>query len=424
MKRISILYLIMIGICSSCQPVDQHASSNDLNNKGNELIIDLNQFTYSIANEHDQFYSFIGVRALAMVHLAIHDIFMSAESSFLPYYWKEPSHDIHPLAAAISSTKLILSTTYPDRKDTINNVCRQLIEGLADTTFLSNGVVFGNKVAASYLLLRNNDGHEKRGNYTPMTKPGDYQYTPGFDWVLKPDFTLAKPFAIDSVTQFRSPSPPPLESAAYAEAYNEVKTYGSKNSRLRSDDETNYAHWWAEFGEHSWNRIGRITAREKRLSIVETNRMFALWNMTLYDLYLASLESKYFYDTWRPLTAIKNGDNDQNELTEGNLNWEPEMINPPWPEYPSAHAATGAAGAVIIASVYSTLEVEFTMNSVTALPSAEERTYTHLDSAANDCANSRIMNGYHFRFATEEGQRQGKAIAQFVIDNSLTRITQ
>lgn len=71
-----------------------------------------------------------------------------------------------------------------------------------------------------------------------------------------------------------------------------MKAYGAKNSPVRSADQTRYAHWWAEFAEHSWNRIGRIAARQQGLSRREAARLFALINLDIYDIYLASLESK------------------------------------------------------------------------------------------------------------------------------------
>ena len=71
------------------------------------------------------------------------------------------------------------------------------------------------------------------------------------------------------------------------------------------------------------------------------------------------------------------------------------MTTPPWPEYPSAHAAVGAAGAEIISAVLSTRKVSFRMKSTTALPDNAERTYHDLDLAADDCANSRIYNDWY-----------------------------
>lgn len=388
-----------------------------------ELIIEINRLTYTLADQHDHFYTFIGVRALAMVHLAVHDIFSAAYGQYEPYYWQQRAPGADPMAAAVEATRTLLATAYPSRVDTINSVCNGWLEGFRDTSSKIEGQKHGKQVAMAYIGLRANDGHKKEGNYVPMSKPGDYQYTPGNNnWVLRPDFRVANPFALDTVCQFRSPQPPALQSQEYTDAYREVKAYGMKASNVRSEDQTNYAHWWAEFGEHGWNRIGRITAGTYELPFIEANRMFALFNLTLYDLYLASLESKYHYDTWRPYTAIRQGDTDGNPDTQGDPDWEPEMQTPPWPEYPSAHAAVGAAGAEIFTAVYGTPDVSFTMESITALAGARTRSYRNLDQAARDCADSRVMNGFHFRFATNEGCTQGRRIAKYILGKCLKPI--
>ena len=174
----------------------------------NQLIIDINEFTYTIANEHDQFMSFIGVRALAMVHLAIHDILNVAEPKYESYFLEDQSKQGNLIAASIKACEHILTTVYPQRADTIQRHCTKWLDTLADTSEKNKGIAFGIKVAKELIRLRAKDGHEKNGTYTPMTKAGDYQYTPGFDWVWKPDFSVAKPFALDSLTQFRVPTPP------------------------------------------------------------------------------------------------------------------------------------------------------------------------------------------------------------------------
>ena len=418
----AICMLSLSAMMISCALKTTQATNHPLDNLDNEFIIDLNHLTYTIANEHDGFYSFIGVRALAMTHLAIHDIFQLQSPKYEPYYFRLQRSSFDPVAAAVVATQQILSKAYPKRTDTIDIVCGKWLDKREEDASKEAGIALGKEVADAYITLRENDGHEKQGDYTPMTKPGDYQYTPGFDWVWKPDFSVARPFTLDSVSQFRSPPPPSISSGEYYDSWQEVRDYGSKNSRFRSKDQTHFAHWWAEFGEHGWNRIGRITAAERNLPLVETNRMFALINMNLYDLYLTSFDSKYKYDTWRPYTAIRNADEDANVDTKAEPEWEPEMLTPPWPEYPSAHAATGAAGAEIVTHVYGTAEVSFTMESVTALPEGRERHYDNLDDAADDCADSRIMNGFHFRFATEEGKKQGRQIARHTVANFLKPI--
>ncbi len=417
-QRILLFFALLFMISKGCTQTSftQSQDTVDL-----QLILSVNELTYTLANQHDQFYSFIGVRALAMVHLAVHDILNTFDPRYESYHLDPPSLDADSKAATISATQTLLMAAYPKRIDTIETVCTKWLAQVPQGPKKIRGEQFGKLVADAYLKLREGDGHEKNGAYTPMTKPGDYQYTPGFDWVWKPDFSVARPFTLDSITQFRCSPPPSLESASYAEAYKEVKEYGKKDSPVRTVDETHYAHWWAEFGEHGWNRIGRITAEEQGLSAIEANRLFALVNMNLYDLYLVSFESKYFYDSWRPVTAIRNGENDNNPLTAGDATWEPEMQTPPWPDYPSTHAAVGASGASIVEAVFGTAKVPFTMESVTALPEAKTRSYQDLNMAASHCALSRIMNGFHFRFATDMGLKQGRAVAEHTVKNFLRK---
>ncbi len=385
----------------------------------NEVVIAWNNIAYNIAYKHDQFYSFTGVRALSMVHIAMHDALNAIEPEYEFYSYNEMEPKADATVASSQAAFQVLIEIYPQRRDTLEIELNRWLSTISDSDAKTLGIKLGNKSAASIMATRTNDGHDKNGNYVPVVKPGAYQYTPGFNWVWIPDLVANKPFTLTSPAQLRTLPPPALTSKEYADAYNEVLVFGRADSQVRTQDQTNYAHWWAEFGEHGWNRIGRITAEQRALPLKQAARMFAMINMYLYDLYLASFESKYYYNTWRPYTAIHSGDKDDNPETIADTDWAPEMVTPPWPEYPSAHAAVAAGEAEIVSHVFGTSEISFTMESVSALPGAKFRTYHNVDSAANDCANSRIMNGFHFRFATEAGKKQGREIAKFVIQNYL-----
>jgi len=387
------------------------------------LISEWNHVAYQIAYEEDGFTTLIGIRTLTLLHLTCHDVLNAIEARYEPYYFAKSYPDASPRASISQAAYEILLDAYPSRKDTLQLVYNKFVGNIPSGPAKKMGIRLGTVVAQKFLELRKGDGHESQGGYRPMSKPGAYQYTPGFeDFVFKPDFKKARPFALDSVTQFRSPEPPELSSEIYTNSFIESKSYGGKNSMLRSEDETNYAHWWAEFGEHSWNRMGRLVARDKHMDVWEAARMFALINMDIYDIYLASLESKYFYDTWRPVTAIREAAGDGNPQTIQDSSWEPEMQTPPWPEYPSAHAAVGAGGAEILKHILGTAEVSVSMKSITGLSSAQVRAFDNLDTAAEECANSRIMNGFHFRFATDEGKNQGKEVARYILHNYLKPI--
>ena len=387
-----------------------------------QAILDINQFAYTLGNEHDAFYSFIGVRALAMCHLAAHDIINLNLQEYQQYHFSEtPPKSLQINTALIAAVDRILNMAFPSRQDTLKFFTSMWLSNYASGSLDSASWNFGQQVADAYISLRKDDGHRRQGNYTPMTKPGDYQYTPGFDYVWKPDFSVARPFALERIDQFRAPPPPDFENCSYAAAYLEVQAYGSRQSKLRTEEQTHIGHWWAEFGEHSWNRIGRILASSMNMDANSTNRMFALINMNLYDFYLVTFESKYHYDTWRPITAIHHGLTDV-EWAQADTTWVPEMTTPPWPEYPSAHAGVGGAGAVIMEHAFGSEDLPFNMISETAPEKNPNRSYRNIYQAARDCANSRVWNGYHFRFATEAGLKQGMEVARHTISKVLLPI--
>jgi hypothetical protein len=416
------ILIISLFFDSSCKEKisDHSGSSNSISD--NKSIIEWNEIAYRIANEFDQFYTFKGVRALAMLHLAIHDALNSIYPKYECYSFSAKEPDADPVAASSQAACEVLLRIYPKKKDTLELMLNRWLSKIPDGKGKILGVEIGKKSAASIINTREYDGYDSEEEYTPGTKVGDYQLTPEIKKALFKGFRSAKSFGIKSPDQFRSPGPPPLNSSEYAESFNEVKEFGRLGSTVRTGDQTNYGHWWAEFAEHSLDRIGRITASEHKLPLWETARMFALINMTLYDIYLAVVESKYFYNFWRPYTAIRAADKDMNTGTEPDTGWIPEMLTPPWPEYPSAHASCLSGGAEVFKNVYGTPNLYFTMESITALPNNRIRSFISLEEAANECANSRIMNGYHFRFSTEEGKKQGRKVAEYIISNYLQKL--
>lgn len=383
------------------------------------VAIAWNLIAYEAANAHDQFLSFIGVRALAMAHIAMHDALNAVTPKYEQYAFKGTASDAHAIAAATQAAHAVLVAVYPKQREKLDAARSKWLFTLPNEPSKDRGIALGTRSAAAILALRVGDRHDAMGDYKPGSKPGDYQYTPGFNFALNPDFRSAKPFGLTAQTQFRAAPPPSLGSTEYARAFNEVKRFGGAKSTARSADQTHYAHWWAEFAEHSWNRIGRLTAVERELDLWAAARMFALINMGIFDVYVATWDSKYHYNTWRPISAIRGAQQDGNPETEPDAGWQPQMPTLPFPEYPSGHAAVGASGAEIVAHVYGTPSVAFTMKSITALPGSETRTFTDLNVAADECADSRVMNGYHFRFATDAGKTLGRSVARQLVANHL-----
>jgi hypothetical protein len=272
------------------------------------------------------------------------------------------------------------------------------------------GKVLGAAVAAAILAERKTDGADASEKYAERQEPGRYRFVPGTDFIAAPHWRSVRPFALSAPGQFRTVPPPALESAAYTKAYNEVKANGGAVSSTRTADQTAYAHFWYEFSDIGWNRVTRIVARQSRLDLWDSARLFALVSFAMADGYIAGWDSKMAHDFWRPVTAIRRAAEDRNPATEPDTNWTTLLPTPPIQDYPSTHATLGAAAAAVLIGVLGTDAYTFTMHSPSGLPGAAERTFTTFTAAAEENADSRVMAGLHFRFATDAGMELGRKI--------------
>ena len=137
------------------------------------------------------------------------------------------------------------------------------------------------------------------------------------------------------------------------------------------------------------------------------------------DGYIASWETKYHYNYWRPVTAIQLADTDGNPDTEADPTWTPLLVTYPMPDHDSGHAVQGGAAAEMLKQFFGTDDISFSACSLT-LPAGSTctdaapvfRSYTSFSQAADENAVSRILIGIHFRLAVEEGTEHGRKIAK------------
>src|SRR5262249_54383994 len=131
------------------------------------------------------------------------------------------------------------------------------------------GLDLGRFVADRVLDWRRQDGSTTAGRHEVRPQIGVWQLTPPeFQPALLPAWGTVEPFARKPGTQYRPPHPPQLSSQAYAQAFNEVKALGGRNSPARSEDQTRIAHFWADnVGTATppghWNVIAQDVARQR-----------------------------------------------------------------------------------------------------------------------------------------------------------------
>jgi hypothetical protein len=230
-----------------------------------------------------------------------------------------------------------------------------------------------------------------------------------------------RPFGIESASQFRADPPPALSSGVYAQDFNEVKRVGELNSTERPQDRTNVALVYGATGAELFNSIATQIAASRNDEITDTARTLALMNMAIADAAISVFDTKYFYKTWRPATAIARADEDGNKWTEAAA-FTPFIRTPCFPSYPSAHGSLSGAARTVLERAYGKNNHSITV-SHPAVPGIVLN-YTDLRTITDDISDARVYGGIHFRFDQDAGERQGHAVGQFEFNNLLQRSDQ
>ena len=244
-------------------------------------------------------------------------------------------------------------------------------------------------------------------SYRPLTQPG--RYIPAVLPVIPQFQFVAKPWFLARVDEMAPPLPPPLTSARYARDLNETKRLGGKTSTERTPAQTALAHFFVpDDPTPTMRAIGALPGR----NIVQNARMYARYAMAEHDAGIAVSVAKLSTNRWRPITAIRNADEDGNPATAIDAAWEPLLRTPNHPEFPCGHCSNAAVTATILAAeTGETPPRGVAVFTTETMPGAsyEVRTWT---AYADEVSMSRIYGGVHFRFSNEAAQAMGRAIAK------------
>src|SRR5688500_13325324 len=365
----------------------------------------------------------------AMVHLAMHDAVQAFEKRYQPYCTQITRAAGSPVAAASKAARDVLVGLFPAQVTTIDAIYNSL-----NATYISQGLmvagdsgaIAGAQAAACILNRRLAADNAKRttpDTFIGSTEPGAWRPTTLLNGVpvgLSGEFLATMvPFAGKSSDQFRIENHSPhLESGAYAKAYQEVLEKGGNNAtgHTRSPEETATAVFFSDGPPNYWNRLMRDLVVSQQLDLGDSARMFALVGMASADAIIASWDSKIHYNVWRPVTAIREGENDGNPDTLGNPTWTPFFNTPNYPDYTSGANNIGAAAASILQHLFGD-QLDFTLFSSAA--GAVPRTYTRLSDVCRDVVDARIFMGIHFRFADTTAFRQGMHVANWTFSHYL-----
>jgi len=363
-------------------------------------------------------------RSLAMLHASMYDAVNGISRTHRPYLvLSSIPAAASKEAAASTAARIVLGSQFPTNTPNFDALDEAILAGIPDGPRKRMGIRWGQTVAAKVLAARANDGSTAVVAPPTLTGPGYWEPTPpAFAPYLLPQWGFVTPFTMTSSSQFRPPGPPALESAQWAADYNEVKAMGSLVGSTRTPDQSQIAVFWAdgagtETPPGHWNSIAQDVAAAQGNTMEENARLFALINLTMADAAICAWDAKFTAFNWRPVTAIRKGDTDNNPATEPDPNWSSFIGTPPFPDYVSGHSTFSASAATVLAMFYGTDDIAFTTGS-DAMPGVT-RSFSSFSQAAAEAAVSRIYGGIHYRFACDDGLDAGVSVGEQTFTNYL-----
>ena len=215
--------------------------------------------------------------------------------------------------------------------------------------------------------------------------------------------------------------PAALTSEAYTNAYNEVMAVGALDSTERPQDRANVALYFAATSPtQAMNQVASEVAEEQGRSLTEDARTLALVNIAINDSLVASFLNKYYYNFWRPETAIHDADSDGNPKTHADPDWVPFITTPCFPSYPSNHGSAVNAASEVLRRLYGEAGHAITLTNP-AVPTIILE-YDSFREICNDVSDARVYGGIHFRTDQEAGADLGRALGTAVYMNNLRPI--
>jgi hypothetical protein len=354
---------------------------------------------------------------LAMVSVAMHDAIQAFEGRYESYAGDIPNASGSPVAAAATAAHDVLVVRFPAQAGTLDTLLQSYlsVRGLLGDA----GIPIGQQAAVNIINARAGDGSFPSNPevFVGGTAPGEWRPTlPAFAPMATPWLGAVVPFTLKDSTQLlASPPPTPLRSGEYARDYNEVKLLGSMGSTVRTQAQTDLALFYSDNFLVLWERTLRGIASTNINNISDSGLLFALANISAADAIINAWANKRYWNFWRPITAIREGENDGNAQTAGDPNWLPYLVTPPYPDYTSgANNLTGA--------MTRTLELflgDKTTFTVTSTPANTSKIYNRFSDMADDVVDVRIYQGIHFRAADEVARTQGTRAADWAFSHFL-----
>lgn len=300
-------------------------------------------------------------RAMAIVHLAIHDAVAFMRVPGAAYLKKKLNITMAPASPNFILEDVVDGAAYT----TLNAMYPKFETYFKDSLGPSRqaGFNFGRDVALQLLTSRANDGANAASPAQAAPIPGSPAhrvdpYNPaqgllGAHWgavqlFVGPHTPLA---AYPGHAGNNQPTGP-----AYEQDFIEVREFGAKEPRSRTAEQELIGVYWGYDGAQGlgvpprlYNQIARKIAIEQNLNLMQCTELFAEINVAMADAGIDAWRHKYDYNLWRPVVGIR-----LDPSSERDVFWAPlgapqtnrpgaRSTTPQFPAYPSGHATFGAA---------------------------------------------------------------------------------
>ncbi len=354
----------------------------------------------------------------AMVHAAIYDAVNAIDRRHQVFAVRPTTNadGASKEAAAAAAAYHVLLSLYPNQQALLDPAYTSSLAAVPDGIPKTKGVAVGTEVAAAWLAYRAGDGREASVPYAFQDGPGQYQGTPPAlldpvtPWVAK-----MRPFTLIRPSQFRAEGPPDLTSYRYAEDLHATESLGAINSTTRTAEQTEIGLFHTESPTTFWPRNIRAFVATQHLDVSASARLFAMVFVGFGDASIACWDSKFYFNRWRPVTAIPLADNDRNAATDTDETWLPLAPTPPHPEYPAAHGCVAGAILEMLNVFFHTKHLNITLTSTVAgsIPHA----FTNTDDVIDEVLVAGVYGGMHFPASVAHGFKVGRLVGRWIAAN-------
>src|SRR5262245_10521283 len=359
--------------------------------------------------------SILQSRVLAIVHGAIYDAVRAVYQKGDAYavdLKAPPGTSVD--AAVAAAAHGVLVRLAPAQRTILHAALSAGLAKIAEGQGKRDGIRIGAQIAEKILASRSTDQSDAKVTFTPKPGAGLYQLTPpGFVPAILPQWGGVTPFVLRSRSGLEFKGPPTFTSAEFARDFDEIRSVGARNSTTRTADQTAAAIFWVVQTGVPWFAAARAQSTAKGLTTSENAKLFALLSMATADSQIVGFDEKYKRPHWRPVTAIRAAVDLNIPTLKGDANWDPLIVTPPQPDYPSAHCIFSGAAEAVLREYFGSDDVNVSV--AFPAPLGVVRTYRKFSQMAEEVENARVWGGIHFRSADRDGSDVGRKIGAMVM---------